>query len=578
MPNDPDDTTDAFAFAMRAHHDELPIEVHTADPIIEPEEIRGPLGNETRWFAQWREQAGDHGEAIVRAIRDQLRRAHEQTTNNYRPTAMEIRRWQLGEVRQEGLELNRITGQQANALIIDEEQTAVPTTLFTTNEYETTGTEPHRAPSPTSPLTGIDESFEDIGTFTLQENSQNAEIRALTDEYPREIQRTDYQIPFVRAYSDMRQHIRDHGHELRRVNYARELFRNTNTDRERRLLETFIRPSLGRTNLAYVRNPDDISQEVLPIHEELHSHLRAYREQKARFIKDKKRFGPIQAEYNQRVAMIRQKPRKIKNIDCEKIVRTVSQWENVWGITIQHLRTEESLKIRVGLCGIVMSESAPTTRYDYAADIRLAPFYFTIMLSANGHFICPSQNYGVLGLSRCSGGELAYDIHPHQLTDSPCFGSFGQSFIDMAHTGEIVSLISGIIAFYSQYNSYDSAGVNAQYFHPQHLNPISNPARYKQALYSRLMRMSRLRSINLDKLEAATTNYIAYHNATRSKNAPVREDRHICAACDANAVNDDNEFYLAASGERVCPECWNDQYCGECEHHHEDCRCGDDDF
>ena len=572
MPNDHNDSNDAFAFAMRAHHDELPIEVHTADPIIEPNE------NETQWFAQWRERAGDHGEAVVRAIRDQLRRAHEQTVTNYHPTAMEVRRWQLGE---EGLEINRITGQQANALIIDEEQTAVPNTLFgTTYETDTTTTttRPDRAPTPPTPLAGMDESFEDIGTFTLQENSQNAEICALTDQYPREIQRTDYQIPFVRAYRDMRQRIRDHGHELRRVNYARELFRNTDTDRERRLLETFIRPSLERINLAYVRNPDDIPQEVLPIHGELCRQLREYREQKARFIEDKKRFGPIQAEYNQRVAMIRQKPRKIKTIDCEKIVRTVSQWENVWGITIQHLRAEESLKIRVGLCDIVMSESAPTTRYDYAADIRLAPFYFTIMLSANGHFVCPSRNYGVLGLSRCSGGELAYDIHPHQLTDSPCFGSFGQSFIDMAHTGEIVSLISGIIAFYSQYNSHDSAGVSALFFHPQHLNPISNPARYKQDLYSRLMRISRLRSINLDKLEAATTNYITYHEATRSKNAPVREDRHICAACDGNDVNDDNEFYLAASGERVCPECWNDQYCGECEHHSEDCRCGDDDF
>lgn len=420
-------------------------------------------------------------------------------------------------------------------------------------------------PIPVEPLT-------EIPDFIVQQNTQDAEIRELRHDYPVEVRLGNYLEPIHRGLASQRDALRSTIRQLRRVAIVREVIA-ASTPKQRKTLVPFLEGAMTSRQIRDVQSSD-----FTPLYET--RAMRDYREQiayyarlKREFLRDKIRYAPLQAKYNQKVAMIRQKPRKEICLYGKKILETVSQWENVWGMSVQN--AGDILWFRIGLCDIMMSESATESRYDDPQNILLAPFVFTLKIDGAGRFYAPSTDGHASGLSQQqSSGHTNYDFHPHQLSDSPCFGSFGQTFTDMATNGDIVSLIGGIIAFYSQYNSQDSAGVTARLYHPSRLPAPYNLQEYTDFLQSKIRRLnSHCFTIDANKFESALSRYTAYHETERTNSAPQRIYTHHCAHCGENPVDDDNVYYVTSDNDRVCSGCWDDYFCSGCENHYDDCNC-----
>jgi hypothetical protein len=409
----------------------------------------------------------------------------------------------------------------------------------------------------------------DPGVFTLQQNTQVNDLTALRNNYPTAVHRYNLQASILSVLHEERQNLRTALATIRRMKAMRHIkqtiplkyltaFRlmleSQYTSRERREVNS---ESLEETR-TYMRVIDSIDNYKYS-RDQFHTYIRRYSAQ--------------QAEYNQKAAMIRQKPSIPTIIDTKALMEELMQWDNVFGVAIKR-NMSRTLSIRIGLCNIVMEESAVESRYDNAKPITLAPFYFTLKLEESGNFVCRSDS--AYGLSRSNNlAGASYDFHPHQLSDTPCFGTFGQTFVDLAIHGEVAALISGIIAFYSQYNSEDSAGVAARHYHPANLPFINNTESYTQFMSDFFVSLH-YHKIHTEKLEHAMLEYANYHAAEHQLPAPVMEARYLCFNCEDENVSDGRDYACANNGERICPSCWENSYCHTCERHEEDCSCEPD--
>lgn len=413
----------------------------------------------------------------------------------------------------------------------------------------------------------------DVQVFNIQQNTAEREIRELRDQFPEFIFNHDFQQPMWRTLEYYRNNVRNSIRRLRSVQFAEHIIEHAPPSRHKNMSQYITRQvyeqylnlkTLTATDAARVRTRciDDIDTQ--------YGH---YVRLKQEYMDNKKKYGPTQARYNQRVAMIRQKPSIPKVIHYKDVVDTIMEWENVYAAAADV--TDDYLYLRIGLSGIVMSDSAEPTAYDEPVDIRLAPFYFTIRVDTQGRFACQSQDRNAAGLSRERYGELYYDFHPHQLHDSPCFGSFGQSFIDMSNTGDMVGLISGLIAFYSQYNSQDSAGVSARYYHPEHLPRPVDAANYTDTLLAAFENFP-VCETNTNKLIQAADEYRQYA-LSPSESAPCLAITDYCHWCEEEDVSDGRDYYLDNCGNRICNDCWADHYCADCENNNDNCTCDPDD-
>ena len=410
-----------------------------------------------------------------------------------------------------------------------------------------------------------------IPSFTLLQNTTHTELRALEDQYPARIHNRNYQQLTHMALQEDRQHIKRGIEHIRRLQAAREAFVNARP-KFRDVLLGMLGNNISNSEVRYVEGLHD--EGMQQHHSMLEHRLIRYCEIRDIFIKERAELGSLQAQYNQRAAMIRQKPSIPVEVNLPQILNTVSQWDNVWGIAIGKI--DDILMIRVGLSDIVIQESALDTQYENPMDITLAPFYITIELAENGRFYCRSESEKVLGLSRYHGGT-SWDVHPHQLSDSPCFGTFGQTLLDLANSGDMITHIATLIAFYSQYNSDDSAGVAANCYHPANLQAEYHIPSYCDLLASNVRGVSEYHNVDKDKLLDAMRRYHVYYEIEKHERAPERIDAQRCAACEATDVSDNTEYYVSANDERICTDCWNDHYCSDCERYCDDCNCDRED-
>lgn len=411
-------------------------------------------------------------------------------------------------------------------------------------------------------------------SFTLQLNTLAIELRDLRSSYNNHIHDTNFQVPARIALQHYRENLRHALQELSRLKSAFWLVQNTPIKHRAEFMRLLSHGHTSRQmrELGVVNDVKELSryQSVLTT-------LENYRATHSDFLRDQRRYAGEQAQYNQRAAMLRQKPNVPKEINTREIIETVATWDNVWGIAMR-VREDEGLFIRIGLKDIIMEESALDSQYDNPLGIKLAPFYFTIIIRQDGSFICPSRERNIAGLSGGNAmGSYSYDVHPHQLSDAPCFGSFGQTFIDLANKAEIIALISGIIAFYSQYNSEDSAGINATNYHPERICTIANPTEYRDNLQLHMTNWN-CNVIDRQALAGGINDYLVYHrDAHNNERAPQRIVTHLCYNCDEQDVGDEggNDYRLDCNMNRICEGCWDHSYCHECERHREDCACED---
>jgi len=408
--------------------------------------------------------------------------------------------------------------------------------------------------------------------FQIQQNTQDIELRALVEEFPSEIFNTNYQLPTMQALAEYRSEVRSYIAHIRRLEAAHFTWHNTPA-RFVAQIDAMMRSYLSSREMRFARDPDATiqSQET---YASAQAAIEMYKIERDRFHIDRVTLGPAQARYNQQVAMIRQRPQVPMDIHCQTVLETVSQWENVWGITAYKNNREETVQFRIGLCNIAMNDSASETAYNDPMEILLAPLYFTLQLNSRGNFLCSSMDGNARGLSRSEReGRPRYDFHPHQLSDTPCFGTFGQTFIDLANKGEVVALIGGLIAFYSQYNSQDSAGVYARMYHPRNLRQIENIEDYTHRLRDGLECHSTFSSIDPLKLNHAVTDYCAYHENERCNDAPEIAYDTLCHQCDSNPVGDNDSYTVDHYENRICDSCWEEYYCRDCERPNDNCRC-----
>lgn len=406
-----------------------------------------------------------------------------------------------------------------------------------------------------------------IPQFVLQQNTRDLELRALREQYPQQIFQRNYNQPYYLELHMERDAIRHAINVVRQTQFA-QILMSQFQDKFPNEIHYYYQNRLSRRQRADLELYPDVKRHRS--YREAQTMIEQYQQTRDHFLADRERFGDIQAEYNQRMLMIRQKPQISRAINVQEIVETVSQWENVWGIAAKK-SAEGNLLVRVGLCDVVMSESAPESRYVNPPDILLAPFFFTLELRPNASFICSSRENSALGASRHNAGGIFYDFHPHQLSDTPCFGSFGQTFIDLLAQGDVISFLGGIIAFYSQYNSQDSAGVNARHYYPTaFLMPNMDTLRQTEILH--ITRWN-YHSIDESKLDAAIARYTGYHEEEREADRIQMREIYICYSCDEEDVSDGTDYYLDYAANRICQSCWEDTYCRECERHHDDCVC-----
>lgn len=413
--------------------------------------------------------------------------------------------------------------------------------------------------------------------FEMEVNTVQTELNELANQQPRAVLNGNYQQHLSVALASLREETKSHIRSIRRYALAQRLYREV-TGRDEEPLRTI----LGSTfSFRYIRELIDPNIRFIDTryYQQALAHIHEYISEKRRFLRNKAEYGPQQAFYNQQMALIRQRPRTRTTVDGQAIMDTVKDWDNVWGVAIKRSRhnDEERIRIRIGLRDIWMSESAQESRYDNPQPILLAPFYFTIELYETGRFVTPSGNGCTQGLSRSNVGATSYDIHPHQLSDTPCFGTFGQTFNNMATKGDMISLIGGIIAFYSQYNSQDSAGVAANMYHPANIMRFFDSEQYRNLMVSRIRDFADFKMVNQEALEKAMGDYLTYHNDFCNTPAPVRSTTQYCYSCEEYRVSDDDEYFIDCNDHRICNGCWQTHYCPDCEHHVEDCVCDPDD-
>jgi hypothetical protein len=307
------------------------------------------------------------------------------------------------------------------------------------------------------------------------------------------------------------------------------------------------------------------------------SHVQDYFASKQNIINRKRKYRAQFAEFNQRKHMLLQRALPPITIDIKELADALMKWPNIWGFSADIDSSNGSLHLRIGFCNLSMQESAEESCYDYPAEIKLYPFFVTMVIYEDGRIHFPSRDDLAVGLATKGETRPNYYFHPHQLSDQPCFGSFGQLIKQSSSQGDFLTTISLLSSFYSQYNSNDSAGENAYTFHPSHFElprTIDNfPERYINS-----MKVDQYYVIDTDKLHAAAADYISYYKATieSGEPAPQLTDSIYCEYCEENTVNDNDEYYISAHGSRICGVCWNDHYCSNCERHTEDCVCQDE--
>ena len=212
--------------------------------------------------------------------------------------------------------------------------------------------------------------------FQMRQNTQEIEIRELDTRYPRQIHRQNYQVSYIIELMGYRLRVKNAIRRIREINAAREAIIHCRHKHRENLKVMMATIFIGR-DLRYITSditepntrPEDAYDSALV-------EIDNYRGLREMFINNKKEYSSLQAEYNQRAAMIRQRPEKPVHIQTQEIINTVSSWDNVWGVSTYEDTFENKLHIRVGLCDITMKEAAMDSRYDDAKDIMLAPLYF----------------------------------------------------------------------------------------------------------------------------------------------------------------------------------------------------------
>jgi len=413
--------------------------------------------------------------------------------------------------------------------------------------------------------------------FQMKQNSHEIELRALREKYPREAFNYDFAHPMRHVFGDLRDQFRSHYKSLRRLTAARSAIL-TAAPKDRKYLKFLMENMFSSRDLVYLLAQVADVQSTRTYRDTVETFYEL-RNEKMRYMDHKRRYGRLQAEHNQQAAMIRQKPERYISIDVKQVADTIATWDHVWGVEFYISNADKAVYLRVGLCNIRMEESSPESAYSNPESILLAPFYITVKLSAIGKATCPTRDGNTLGLSRNNNpGHCAYDIHPHQLSDQPCFGSFGQTLVDQANNGDLISYVGTLIAFYSQYNSQDSAGVAAQYYHPSHIHLFENSESYTTSMLSGMNMYRQEPVIHLEKLEAAISAYGEYHAQCCAVCERIEiAQNHICYSCDEMSVGDDDEYYNDNNMNRICSGCWMDHYCSDCERHIDACRCEPED-
>jgi hypothetical protein len=399
--------------------------------------------------------------------------------------------------------------------------------------------------------------------YTFYTNTSSEEIFALRETYPPETFQYDYDTSFLQVTRGARRIVYDTIHTYHRAQTARFLYTEILSSAPvsfRRHIRNAADITASNTGTDLNRLTDDVIQSFYNTALEW---IKDYRRKKENWIRWRKEYGPVAAQYQQQCAMIRQRISPPKTINVQKLYDTLRNWENIFGLSI--LQHDDDLSLRIGLCDIWMNESAEESRYNPVYAIPLAPFYITFILHSNGRFSCRSEE--VHGLSQ----EYSWYIHPHQLSDTPCFGSFNQTLINLTNEGDLLNVVSTLIAFYSQYNSRDSAGVSAVRFHPHTLQLSQQPS-LQSELRDGILAHSPDAYVDTEKLEAA---FERYHSACSSLPPPmILDTAEFCSHCGEVDISDEN-YFITVDDDRVCPDCWEDSFCGECERHHEDCICND---
>jgi hypothetical protein len=447
--------------------------------------------------------------------------------------------------------------------------------------YPTTGTTIDSVWIDDSSFTSIDTTQEARpNIFRIENRSTEAENELLQAEYPEEIFQYDFRQPMHSALTHYIHHFKsckivyDNFRTLVRVLNAlqetpgnnAQFLSNVASNYPRSVRSEIINGTVGESIDYSMHEKRDLTV----------SRAHTYLSKKQQWFDLKSRYGTKQAEYYQRRALLRARPPTIYEVDVYKTAAELAEWPNVFAVRTRI--TDQYAEFRIGLCNIEMSESATDSYYSNPVPIKLAPFYFTLRLKKDGKFLCPSQedNAGGFAFDTPSPSVPNYYFHPHQLNDSPCFGSFGQALNNFASMGEVTALISGIIAFYSQYNSQDSAGAKARFFHPSNL-PMSNfdsdlyLFRLKDHITDITCTTDTLHYIDDTLLLSAMSDYLAY--SRDSGDPPVPAERHYCYNCNEEPVGDGYEYMWDVNENRICIGCWNDNYCCECERHIEDCEC-----
>lgn len=409
-----------------------------------------------------------------------------------------------------------------------------------------------------------------IPEFQIVQNSHSLAIRQLQEKYPEIITTENFNMLAHKKFINLTNEIRHNIHQLRLQQAARTAYTSCAPQKRKKLFEilnSFFSPAQMNVIMC-----GPLCWEQSPLYREILLHIHEYKHKRLLFLSNRKKYGALQAEYNQHVAMITQKPYKTKNINPQNIIETLIQWDNVWGVASAIFGT--TLYIRVGFNDIIMNDSATISAYREKIAITLAPFYITLKLDTNANVLFPSHDDNVMGLQTCLLDYSQHNIHPHQLSDSPCFGTFGQTIVDLGTEGDIVSLFAVIVAFYSQYNSQDSAGVKAINWHPAKIMTIQDPARYQEKLAAGLYNLQQTPpQYNEEKLSAAIDRYVAYSTIERKRDLSCIYRSIVCNYCCENEVSDDDDYYLDANDNRICMYCWDSDFCSTCREYHEDCEC-----
>jgi hypothetical protein len=408
--------------------------------------------------------------------------------------------------------------------------------------------------------------------FNMKQNTHAVELRKLRCNYADAVFTYDFNIPIWQQFDHFKSTIRDYLHGIRRQIAAKNAYLAEIKPRNKSMLLDMFASSMSNRELDFIMD-DNARIASTRAYMEFVNSCEEYRARRREFKRFQERYGEKQADHNRRAAMIRQKPELYITINRQSIVETIMTWDNVWAADTHVDSGSNTLYIRIGLCDIVMSESAQESYYCEPQDILLAPFYVTVKVSATGNAIVSSREGQLRGLSRGNPGQMSYDVHPHQLSDAPCFGTFGQTLIDLANNGDFISYIGTLIAFYSQYNSQDSVGVAARNYHPANFCIWEDEARYKFRLCENVRSYGKHLAINETKLDEAMERYKEYHQEENEQSPPEIQDYERCASCEDAPVGDNDTYYVTAYDSRVCSGCWEDHYCDTCERTNDDCEC-----